>query len=169
MATLRRFVLDGQGLTTISGTAAFTLRRFKVNTAVKYNVSVESRAVYVGPKRNSFGEVFDLVIYCNFQDTHPYIITLQSDFSRYSSSEDYHTNESIENNQAAAGQIEFRQSIQCVPEEGFVGTFFQYSIAKKLARDGKFEYTGADINYIPRPELGPEFISKMGDINNGWE
>lgn len=167
-ATIKRLTVDAQGFTTITGTGACTIKRLKVNTAVKYNVSVESRAMYVGPKKGSYGEVFYLELYCNFQDTHDFLVSLKSDKKRFRASEDYHTDESVENNQAAAGQVQFRQSIVCTPEEGFYGQFFQYKFEKALARNGAFEFTGADINYMPRPSLGPEFISAMEDIDNGW-
>jgi hypothetical protein len=165
---MNRFTNAVTGTVAATGVCHGVMRRFKGGNGIRYNVSIKSRPLYAGPNIDNFGEVLNAVFNCEFREKISLLITLWSDYQRYLSDGNYRDNEKVISNQDAAGQPFFRQNISIVPLSGFVGTFFQYEIDKSLASNGFFKYFGADIKYIPKPALNPEFLSKLGSIQNGW-
>lgn len=63
----------------------------------------------------------------------------------------------------------FRHSIQIVPQEGFWGSFFQYTVEKVVPTDGYFRWSRFEGRAIPRPGIDPEFLAGAGSNEYAWE
>jgi hypothetical protein len=167
--TISRPTGNGTGVVGGSGSGAGTIGPFMGGIVpAKYYVRFKSRPLYPGPNQDSVSEVFDAVSYGEFRDTDDYDNQIISDSKREYVEGEYNANDTVENNQAAAGQPYFRHQFQMVPAEGLFGTHFQYAFDKLIPVSGDFKYLGLDIHYVPRPELGNEFIMGGGALTNGW-
>jgi len=166
--SLRRLTGDGAGVVPVSGISGGTIRRFRSKSGVRYNITIKSKPLFVGPERNSFAELFSLIAFCEFYDKNGLDITILRDYKRYYAESDYVADEEVISNQAEAGQPYFRHHIKVVPVAGFYGSFFQYELVKACPTDGEFKFFGVDMPFIPKPQLGSEFLVKTGAINDGW-
>lgn len=158
----------GVGNIEITGTGACTVPVPRGRSGIRYDITIESKPLFVGPDRNSFGELLSLIAYCEFYDMNGFDVTLLSDYKRFTASGDYVADEHVVSNQAAAGQPYFRHHLKIVPPAGFFGSFFQYTMVKAVPTSGNFKWFGADLPFIPKPQLGSEFFAKTGAIANGW-
>ncbi len=92
----------------------------------QYSLSAWTPDVFIDPLREKFGELWDVFIACHYEDDssdpNDYDVTLYSDTYRFNTTADVTdaTKETVMNQQAEAGQIQFRHGIQIVPEEGFL-------------------------------------------------
>lgn len=158
----------GVGNIEITGSGACTVPVPKGRSGIRYNITIKSRPLFAGPERNSFAEIFNLIAFCEFYDKNGFDITLLSDYKRFTAPGDYVADEHVVSNQAEAGQPYFRHHIKIVPPAGFFGSFFQYTMVKAVPTTGEFKWFGADIPFIPKPQLGSEFFVKTGARANGW-
>jgi len=62
-----------------------------------------------------------------------------------------------------------RKNIEFVPKADFVGEFFQYRITKKIPLDRDFNWYGAELEAIQRPQLGTENQVSGSRNRNVWE
>ncbi|HUX58635.1 MAG TPA: hypothetical protein VMV77_16815 [Bacteroidales bacterium] len=158
----------GLGNIEITGSGAGVVPVPKSRSGIRYDITIKSKPLFAGPERNNFAEIFSLIAYCEFYDMNGLDITLLSDYMRYTSTGDYVADENVISNQAAAGQPYFRHHLKIIPPAGFVGSFFQYELVKACPTTGEFKWFGADMPFVPKPQLGSEFLAKMGAITNGW-
>lgn len=139
----------------------------------KFKVSYKSRPVYPGENKSVFYELMDTIAYCEFSDDavlgNSFVLSMHSDSKRFTENYDYSSNGQSETQLAAAGHTSIRHSIQMIPEEGFLGTFFQIGFEKVAPTDGHFDYFGCRMSVLPRQGLGPEFMVGGDSIENGWE
>lgn len=139
----------------------------------KYTISYQSRPVYPGENKSEFYELMDSIAYCEFSDDYEeengFSLSVKSDSKRFVENFDQASNGSSETQLDSSGHHSMRHSIQMIPKEGFLGTFFQIEIEKVVPADGHFEYYGCRMNVLRRPAFGPEFMVGGDDIRNGWE
>jgi len=137
-----------------------------VARAHNYKMVVGGKAIFMAQNsREEFGEVFNLLLHANFDDQLPFRIVIETDNGRFETVlSDYVVAEAKETNFATSKHNTMRHTLEIVPIEGLVGTFFKYEITKAIADTGLFDYFGADYQIIPRREYGPEFFAGMGDI-----
>lgn len=62
----------------------------------------------------------------------------------------------------------YRHNLQLVFPAGHYGSFYKYTLTKKVPLDGQFDWYGIAINAIPL-NVDPEFIAGSGTLQNGWE
>lgn len=142
------------------------------DATAKYNIEIQSRVLYPGPEEKSFSELFDILLLCDFLDDaeedNDFIIGITSDFARCFESANYYLTKQYTGEIPTLWQPTLRHSIQVVPQVGFYGIFYQYTIKKRVPSDGKFEFFGMRGNAVP-VNADPEFIASLGEITNGWD
>lgn len=62
-----------------------------------------------------------------------------------------------------------RTNIEFTPEADFGGTYFQYTLTKKIPLDGFFKWYGVEIQCIPRPSIGFDNLTGGMPVKNVWE
>lgn len=62
-----------------------------------------------------------------------------------------------------------RTNIAFTPEADFGGTYFQYTLMKKIPLDGYFKWYGVEVQCIPRPSIGFDNLTGGMPVQNGWE
>jgi len=152
----------------VVGTGAGTIAAVKMRSGIPYDVTIKYRPQFVGPEHKDFGEVFDLIYSCEYRDGYPFDVTIKSDYYRKTVSASCEDDETVETNEAAAGQPYIRHSIQIVPPEGLYGTFFEVTSVKKIHSTGLYKAFGFEMHVIPRPGVTPEFIVSCGSVADGW-
>ena len=158
-----------EGATYVVGEGAVTTPMARAFTGYSYNVTIQHGPKPLGPDLADVGEVIDMLYFCEFRDRLHFDLAIKTDYFRFSCPIPYDENQSVINNQAAAGQPLFRHSIQAVPKAGLWGSLFEVTLVKQIPRNGFFKAFGYDMHVVPRPGMGPEFITSSGDIANGWE
>ncbi|MFW6244833.1 MAG: hypothetical protein ACOC36_03005 [Fibrobacterota bacterium] len=62
-----------------------------------------------------------------------------------------------------------RTNIAFTPEADFGGTYFQYTLMKKIPLDGYFKWYGVEVQCIPRPSLSFDNLTGGMPVENAWE
>ncbi|MBD3312804.1 hypothetical protein GF352_05115 [archaeon] len=135
----------------------------------KYTAQYRSRYLYRNPNmKNIMYEAMAVLAYVNYNDSENFDIVVYADNQRFSATIDYDTNESTENDMAAAAKPYIRHFIEGTLPDGMVGSFFEVLIQKVIENDGHFTFYGTKLILQYRPELEPEYVSASGSLTDAW-
>jgi hypothetical protein len=125
----------------------------------QFDLTIQSRRLYPGPEERAYSEVYDAVLYMDYDDEDGLAVALATDEHREKAEIDL-------DDQEHEGPIEARLSIQAVPPEGLVGNSHEYQIVKTVPTDGDFAFHRAELNVIPIT-LDAEHTSGGGELQQG--
>ena len=137
----------------------------------KYTLELQSRQLYPGPRETSMSELFDAKVLCEWSDDSvvekDFDVTLESDRNRFSEPVAVDTAIAAATDVDAADQYKVRNDVSLYPKPGFYGSFFKYTIQKKVPSDGNFKFFGVNFSAVPL-NLDAEFFADMSTITTPW-
>jgi hypothetical protein len=137
----------------------------------KRKFELQSRNIYCGPETRSFSELFEFSAQVDFADdglaNNDFDIEIRSDYQRWKESANYMANQQYMGNLSTTNRIKVRHNIQIGMRVGFYGSFYKYTITKKIPTDGFFNWNGCQMSAIPM-NVDQEFMATLDTITVGW-
>lgn len=137
----------------------------------KYLLEIQSRQLYAGPRESSVNELFEAKVACEWSDDaaveKDFDITLESDRNRFSEPVAVDTAIVAATDVTTANRYKVRNDVALWPMPGFYGSFFKYTLQKKIPADGNFKFFGAAFQGIPI-NMDAEFFADMSTITTPW-
>lgn len=138
----------------------------------KYTLEIQSRQIQPGPLETSVSELLEAVLDCEWSDDsdpeNNFTILLESDRLRLSELIEIDSDKDATTNVTAGNQYKTRNNISAYPRCGFYGSYFKYTIQKKMPGDGNFKLFGVQLSVLPT-NIDAEFFTSAGAIDNAWE
>ena len=137
----------------------------------KFNLEIQSRYLYAGPRETSISELFEAKLLCEWSDDaaveKDFDVTLGSDKYRFSEPVAVDTAISAATDVTAANQYKVRSDVSLWAKPGFYGSFFKYTIQKKMPADGNFKLFGVNLSAVPI-NADAEFFADLSTIITPW-
>ena len=132
---------------------------------------IQSRNIFCGPEKRSFGELFESSFQIDFADdaatTKTFTIKIESDKLRFVESGEYFTNQTYQGPLSSTNRVKVRHNFQMVPRVDFIGSFFKYTITKSIPTTGIFSVYGCSMSVIPL-NTDQEFMISLDTITVGY-
>jgi hypothetical protein len=137
----------------------------------KYILELQSRQLYPGPRETSMTELLEAKMLCEWSDDaaveKDFDVILESDRNRFSEPVAIDTAMVAATDVTAANQYKVRNDLALWPKPGFYGSFFKYTVQKKVPADGNFKFFGMNFQGVPI-NVDSEFFADMSTITTPW-